>query len=70
MIRPGAVTEIDVTARLYFREAVDELGLAPVTSMFLFSGQNRARFDDDRPSVHDSDGLGIARADGDAIWRP
>ncbi|TNC66826.1 glucan biosynthesis protein [Rubellimicrobium roseum] len=70
VIRPGAVTEIDVTARLFFRSAVEELGVAPLTSMFLFAGQNRGEFDDYRPNVHDSDGLGIAKADGDRVWRP
>lgn len=70
VIRPGAVTEMDVTARLFFREAVEELGVAPLTSMFLFSSQNRADFDDYRPAVHDSDGLRIVRSDGDALWRP
>ncbi|HVG47118.1 MAG TPA: glucan biosynthesis protein G, partial [Rubellimicrobium sp.] len=70
VVRPGAVTEIDVTARLFFRDAVEELGIAPLTSMFLFNGQNRADFDDYRPSVHDSDGLRIVQANGDATWRP
>ncbi len=46
------------------------LGIAPLTSMFLFSEKNRAEFDDYRPNVHDSDGLRIVRADGDVIWRP
>ena len=70
VVRPGAVTEIDVTARLFFRDAVEELGIAPLTSMFLFSGQNRADFDDYRPNVHDSDGLRVVQANGDVTWRP
>ncbi|MEO5615601.1 MAG: glucan biosynthesis protein G [Cypionkella sp.] len=70
VIRPGAETEIDVTARLFFRNAVDQIGIAPLTSMFLFSEKNRAAFDDYRPNVHDSDGLAIYRGDGDHIWRP
>lgn len=70
VLKPGATTEMDVTARLYFREAVEELGVAPLTSMFLFSGQNRADFDDYRPNVHDSDGLRIVTAGGDVLWRP
>lgn len=68
--RPGVATEMDVTARLFFRAEVTELGVAPLTSMFLFSEKNRAEFDDYRPNVHDSDGLRIVRADGDVIWRP
>ena len=70
VIRPGAETVFDVTARLFFRSEVDEMGIAPLTSMFLFSEKNRADFDDYRPNVHDSDGLTIHRADGDVIWRP
>jgi len=70
VIRPGAETVMDVTARLFFRRDVEELGVAPLTSMFLFSEKNRAFFDDYRPNVHDSDGLRIERRDGDMIWRP
>lgn len=70
VIRPGLETEIDVTARLFFRNAVDEIGVAPLTSMFLFSEKNRSAFDDYRPNVHDSEGLMIQRRDGDVIWRP
>ena len=70
VIRPGTNTEMDVTARLFFRTEVDQVGIAPLTSMFLFSEKNRADFDDFRPNVHDSDGLAILRRDGDRIWRP
>ena len=70
VIRPGAATEMDVTARLYFRQDVAELGVAPLTSMFLFAEKSRAKFDDFRPNVHDSDGLRILRGNGEAIWRP
>jgi periplasmic glucans biosynthesis protein len=70
VITPGGETVMDVTARLFFRQDVAELGVAPLTSMFLFSEKNRAEFDDYRPNVHDSDGLRILRADGDIIWRP
>jgi glucans biosynthesis protein len=70
VIRPGTNTVMDVTARLFFRTEVDQIGIAPLTSMFLFSEKNRADFDDFRPNVHDSDGLIIHRRDGDHIWRP
>lgn len=70
VIHPGATTTMDVTARLFFRADVVELGVAPLTSMFLFSEKNRVEFDDFRPNVHDSDGLRILRADGGVIWRP
>ncbi len=70
VIRPGIETVIDVTARLFFRNAVDQIGIAPLTSMFLFSEKNREKFDDYRPNVHDSDGVLIERRDGDRLWRP
>ncbi|WP_415182063.1 glucan biosynthesis protein [Phaeovulum sp.] len=70
VITPGADTEMAVTARLYFRGDIAQLGVAPLTSMFLFADRNRAQFDDFRPNVHDSDGLQIIRRDGDRLWRP
>jgi glucans biosynthesis protein len=70
VIRPGPETTIDVKARLYFRQAVEKLGVAPLTSMF-FHGESTDRFMDDfRPEVHDSDGLLIETAYGERIWRP
>lgn len=63
-------TEMDVTARLFFRKDVKELGIAPLTSMFLFGEVNRGGFDDYRPQVHDSNGLSIEREDGEVYWRP
>ena len=69
VVAPGVDTVIDVTARLYFRSAVEELGIGPLTSMFLFGEVNRERFNDYRPQVHDSNGLRIVRADGDVLWR-
>ena len=69
-IRPGITTEMDVTARLFFRADVAELGVAPLTSMFLYDEKNRSVFDDYRPKVHDSNGLRLVRRDGDVLWRP
>jgi len=62
-------TVIDVTARLFFRADIKELGIAPLTSMFLFAETNRGGYDDYRPQVHDSNGLLLARADGEVYWR-
>lgn len=69
-IRPGANTIVDVTARLFFREAVERLGVAPLSSMFLFGENENRGFDDYRPEVHDSDGLIIVNGDGEEIFRP
>lgn len=70
VVKPGVDTVVDVKARLYMRENVSKLGLAPLTSMY-FSGENqRAAGDDYRPEVHDSDGLSIHSGTGEWIWRP
>ncbi|WP_417579226.1 glucan biosynthesis protein [Pelagibacterium sp.] len=68
-IRPGEETVIDVTARLFFRAAVEQVGVAPMTSMFLYAENNRSNFDDYRPQVHDSNGLLVLRDGGDVLWR-
>jgi glucans biosynthesis protein len=70
-IRPGAVTEVEVHGEIYLRRAVAKLGIAPLTSMFLYGedGSGR-RFDDYRPQVHDSDGLMNQTGHGQWIWRP
>jgi periplasmic glucans biosynthesis protein len=65
----SATTQVAVTARLFPRNAIGKLGMAPLTSMFLF-GENQPGRDDYRPEVHDSDGLSIATGNGEWIWRP
>ncbi len=62
-------TAMEVTARLFFRADVPELGIAPLTSMFLFAETNRADFDDYRPQVHDSNGLLLEKDGGETMWR-
>lgn len=70
IVKPGKQTAMDVQSRLFLREGVAKLGLAPLTSMFLH-GSNQTRFDEDyRPEVHDSDGLLVANSNGEWIWRP
>ncbi len=72
IVRPGSQTAVEVRARLYLRETsrpIATLGLAPLTSMFL-AGENQPREGDFRPEVHDSDGLMVASASGEWLWRP
>ncbi|WP_443751153.1 glucan biosynthesis protein G [Asticcacaulis solisilvae] len=69
-ITPGAVTRFDVACRLFPRVTLDRVGIAPLTSMYLYGPDTRARFDDFRPAVHDSDGLRMTTGVGQAIWRP
>jgi glucans biosynthesis protein len=69
-VRPGTRTLVDVKATLFERKRPKELGIAPLTSMFLY-GEERPRMNGDwRPEVHDSDGLLIAAGTGEWIWRP
>ncbi|MBA5778027.1 glucan biosynthesis protein [Stappia sp. F7233] len=69
-ISPGIETVIDVDARIFMRGDVTRLGIAPLTSMYLFGENDRIGFDDYRPEVHDSDGLAIRRESGERLWRP
>jgi periplasmic glucans biosynthesis protein len=69
-IHPGAATVMEVRARIYLRSGVGKLGIAPLTSMYFYGENQPAPAEDYRPEVHDSDGLLIAGADGERIWRP
>jgi glucans biosynthesis protein len=69
-IRPGGTTDVEVTATLYARKNVQKLGVAPLTSMFLYGEEHRRQFDDYRPEVHDSDGLLMQNGGGEWLWRP
>ncbi|MGH7308950.1 MAG: glucan biosynthesis protein G [Candidatus Rokuibacteriota bacterium] len=70
VLRPGVTTVLDVDARLFLRRNVTKLGLAPLTSMFLFGANQRSAREDYRPRVHDSEGLSIQVSESDWIWRP
>ena len=70
VLRPGATTTMEVTARLFLRQGVGKLGLAPLTSMLFFAENQHLPIEDYRPEVHDSDGLSVQTSDGEWIWRP
>lgn len=70
VLKPGDSTVMDVQARLYLRESVGKLGVAPLTSMFFFGENQRPQNEDYRPEVHDSDGLLIHSDADEWIWRP
>ena len=69
-VLPGTETVMDVTLTLFPRVALESVGIAPLTSMFLFDESNRSRIDDFRDEVHDSDGLQIMLDSGEQVWRP
>lgn len=70
IIQPGLSTTIDVDAKLFPRKKINKLGIAPLTSMFLFGENNKHMFDDHRPEVHDSDGLLVWNGNNEWLWRP
>jgi len=57
VLKPGIDSVLDVKARLFLRENLTKLGLAPLTTMYFFGENQRSARDDYRPEVHDSDGL-------------
>ncbi|WP_227538041.1 glucan biosynthesis protein G [Marinobacter vulgaris] len=70
-IHPGSITRVEVTAELFFRNAVDQPGLAPLTSMFYYGENTKRPAGEWRPQVHDSDGLLIHdEGSGEWLWRP
>jgi glucans biosynthesis protein len=71
VIRPGKATLIKVETTIFRRREVGKLGIAPLTSMFLYAeNTNQRPIIDFRPEIHDSDGLLIADGTGEIIWRP
>jgi glucans biosynthesis protein len=69
-VHPGVETSIDVTAVLFPRRTLTNVGVAPLTSMFFHGENDRSRAKDFRPEVHDSDGLLMHSGAGEWIWRP
>ena len=70
VITPGMNTTIKVDATLFPRKDINKLGVAPLTSMYLFGENSKNKFDDHRPEVHDSDGLLIWNGNDEWLWRP
>lgn len=69
-ITPGSNLKMQVSARVYPRAAIEQIGIAPLNSMYL-NGENDRRVTDDwRPEVHDSDGLALHTGNDQWIWRP
>lgn len=69
-IEPGAPSLVEIEARVFLRRAGVKVGLAPLTSMYLFGEEGPNRFGDFRPEVHDSDGLSIWLEGGEWLYRP
>jgi glucans biosynthesis protein len=71
-LTPGADTLLDVKSRVFLRpgETPAVLGVAPLTSMFLYGPNQPPPVHNFRPAIHDSNGLAIHTGDGEWIWRP
>lgn len=70
VITPGEETVCRVRTTLIFRQAVTQIGISPLTSMYWFGENVRHAYDDFRPEVHDSDGLVMKTETGEVLWRP
>ncbi len=69
-LRPGSDTVVDVKAQMFLRDKVSKLGIAPLTSMFLFGANQPSKVLNYRRELHDSSGLSIHAGNGEWIWRP
>jgi glucans biosynthesis protein len=71
VVYPGKETVMDVKSTIFLRKKVQQLGVAPMTSMFFYGENSSIRpIDDFRPEIHDSDGIMLATGSGEWIWRP
>ncbi len=69
-IQPGNRLKMRVDAAIYPRQAIERLGVAPLTSMYMVGENDRRAYWDWRPEIHDSDGLALLTGTGEWIWRP
>ncbi|RJR26005.1 MAG: glucans biosynthesis protein [Desulfobacteraceae bacterium] len=70
LIIPGTETVLIVNSTVFLRKDVAKVGIAPLTSMFMFGETENGMPGDYRPEVHDSDGLLVKASDGTYFWRP
>lgn len=70
ILRPGTDTIVDVKSQMFLRDNVSKLGVAPLTSMFLFGANQPSKVLNYRRELHDSSGLSIHAGNGEWIWRP
>ncbi len=68
--RQGTALTQTVEAAVFFRRAFDQVGFAPLTSMFWYGEDRAGAAPDWRPEIHDSDGLAMWTGAGERIWRP
>jgi periplasmic glucans biosynthesis protein len=69
-IAPGETTTMQTRCALFPRDVIEQVGIAPLTSMYVFGPQWRPGVDDFRNAVHDSEGLQMITGRTERIWRP
>lgn len=69
-VRNDNPVQMDVHADLYQRADIEQLGIAPLTSMYWYSETNGRTGADWHPEIHDSDGLALWTGAGERLWRP
>ncbi|GAA5235413.1 glucan biosynthesis protein D [Verticiella sediminum] len=70
VMQRGRWVDMQIESSLFLRQDIERLGLAPLTSMYWFSENNKPGAIDIRPEVHDSDGLALWTSGGEHLWRP
>jgi glucans biosynthesis protein len=68
-LRPGVDTQMQIATTIFPRVEIADIGIAPLTSMYLKGPMLSAVSDDFRPRVHDSDVLAIENGAGEHLWR-
>ncbi|WP_281279081.1 glucan biosynthesis protein G [Pigmentiphaga humi] len=69
-INPDEDTTVQVRSRVYLRAPVGKLGIAAMSSMYLYGSAQPSSAANFRPELHNSDGLGIRAGNGEWLWRP
>ncbi|MEM9247571.1 MAG: glucan biosynthesis protein [Pseudomonadota bacterium] len=69
-LTPGREALMRLRVTLFPRRDITDIGIAPLTSMYLKGPLRAAVSDDFRPRVHDSDALVIENGAGELLWRP
>ncbi len=73
IVTPGGKDAVvDVQSRIFVRGDIKTLGIAPLTSMFLFgpNQQSALKNGNFRPAIHDSNGLAIHTGKDEWLWLP
>lgn len=67
----GKDAVVDVQANVFVRGDIKMLGVAPLTSMFLYGSNQQSDLKRSfRPAIHDSNGLAIHTGANEWLWRP